>query len=319
MATHSHVFSVCAIPCVLSCVSPVASYTFYSAHSDVPELTPQSGLDDNIISFAHLDTPPDSQLSGMGPADELTGLNVSAHTSDGFDLSWELKPPAAYDSLVVECRGPLQTLAVMEVVLSGNSTRSRIRGLNASTEYRITLHGITGSNGSLLLEAIAVTVPEPTSPGLIMNVTDVLTTTTTTTASTATTATPTTATSTRPQSFSETAPVPTIVVSHTLGSPPVVGTESPLTEPFGAFTLTNMSSTSVGVSWSAPDQTFDHFLVELSSPSEEAPARTTMVAGSEGGAEIEGLSPSTRYEITLYGLVEGVRSQPLKMFVDTGT
>ena len=157
MATHSHVFSVCAIPCVLSCVSPVASYTFYSAHSDVPELTPQSGLDDNIISFAHLDTPPDSQLSGMGPADELTGLNVSAHTSDGFDLSWELKPPAAYDSLVVECRGPLQTLAVMEVVLSGNSTRSRIRGLNASTEYRITLHGITGSNGSLLLEAIAVT------------------------------------------------------------------------------------------------------------------------------------------------------------------
>uniref|UniRef100_A0A8C5FEA7 Tenascin C n=1 Tax=Gadus morhua TaxID=8049 RepID=A0A8C5FEA7_GADMO len=301
----------------VSLSASTASYTFYSAHSDVPELTPQSGLDDNIISFAHLDTPPDSQLSGMGPADELTGLNVSAHTSDGFDLSWELKPPAAYDSLVVECRGPLQTLAVMEVVLSGNSTRSRIRGLNASTEYRITLHGITGSNGSLLLEAIAVTVPEPTSPGLIMNVTDVLTTTTTTTASTATTATPTTATSTRPQSFSETAPVPTIVVSHTLGSPPVVGTESPLTEPFGAFTLTNMSSTSVGVSWSAPDQTFDHFLVELSSPSEEAPARTTMVAGSEGGAEIEGLSPSTRYEITLYGLVEGVRSQPLKMFVDT--
>ena len=150
-------FTLCAIPCVLSCVSPVASHTFYSAHSEVPELTPHSGPDDNIISFAHLDTAPDSQLSGMGPADELAGLNVSAHTSEGFDLSWEIKPPAVYDSLVVECRGSLQTLAVREERLSGDSTRSRIRGLNASTEYRVTLHGVSGSNRSLLLEAVAVT------------------------------------------------------------------------------------------------------------------------------------------------------------------
>ena len=142
---------------MLSCVSPVASHTFYSAHSEVPELTPHSGPDDNTISFAHLDTGPDSQLSGMGPADELAGLNVSAHTSEGFDLSWEIKPPAVYDSLVVECRGSLQTLAVTEERLSGDSTHSRVRGLNASTEYRVTLHGVSGSNRSLLLEAVAVT------------------------------------------------------------------------------------------------------------------------------------------------------------------
>uniref|UniRef100_A0A8C5AD26 Tenascin C n=1 Tax=Gadus morhua TaxID=8049 RepID=A0A8C5AD26_GADMO len=86
------------------------------------------------------------------------------------------------------------------------------------------------------------------------------------------------------------------------------------TEPFGAFTLTNMSSTSVGVSWSAPDQTFDHFLVELSSPSEEAPARTTMVAGSEGGAEIEGLSPSTPY---LYGVSKGSRTNAVSSVAST--
>ena len=153
-------FPLCAIFCVLSCVSPVASRTFYSAHSDVPELTPHSGPDDNVISFAHLDTPPDPQVSGAGPADELITdaghLTVSARTSEGFDLSWELRPPAIYDSLAVECRGSLPT-PVAEVLLSGDSTRARIRGLNASTEYRISLRGITGSKGSVLLEAVAVT------------------------------------------------------------------------------------------------------------------------------------------------------------------
>uniref|UniRef100_A0A8C5BEP3 Zmp:0000000846 n=1 Tax=Gadus morhua TaxID=8049 RepID=A0A8C5BEP3_GADMO len=130
---------------------------------------------------------------------------------------------------------------------SGNSTRSRIRGLNASTEYRITLHGITGSNGSLLLEAIAVT-------GILFPLARMLT-----------------------QDR-----IHNVVMS-------------PLFWECKACLV----------------------VLQFCSPSEEAPARTTMVAGSEGGAEIEGLSPSTRYEITLYGLVEGVRSQPLKMFVDT--
>jgi len=83
----------------------------------------------------------------------------------------------------------------------------------------------------------------------------------------------------------------------------------------------NVTSTSVAVGWSAPDQTFDHFLVEVTATSagSEPPPRTTTVPGRARGAEVEGLSASTHYEITVYGLVEGVRSLPLKMFVDTGT
>jgi len=144
---------------VLICVSLVASFTFYIARSDVPELTAHNtGPDDNIISFAHLDTPPDSQLSGMGPGEELASLNISAHTSDGFELSWELEPHKTYDGLVVECRGALPASdQVTEFRLRGDSTGSRIRGLNASTEYQIVLHGITGSKRYPLLEAVAVT------------------------------------------------------------------------------------------------------------------------------------------------------------------
>ena len=148
---------VCAIPCVLLCVSPVASFTFYIARSEVPELTAHNtGPDDNIISFAHLDTPPDSQLSGAGPGEELGSLNVSAHASDGFELSWELDK--AYDSLVVECRGALPASdQVKEFRLRGDSKGFRIRGLNASAEYQIVLHGIAGSKQYTLLEAVAST------------------------------------------------------------------------------------------------------------------------------------------------------------------
>ncbi|KAK0132071.1 Tenascin [Merluccius polli] len=299
-----------SLPVSLS--ASTASFTFYLAHADVPELTPHTGPDDNIISFAHLDTPPDTQLSGMGPGEELASLNVSGHTSDGFELSWELKPHRVYDGLVVVCRGALPPSEVKELRLHGNVTGCSVRGLNASTEYQVTLHGITDSKRSPLLEAVAVTAPEPTSPGLIMNVTDVLMTTTTATTTTTTT-------TTRPQFASDTTTVTATVVSRTLGFTHSVGTESPHQEPLGELTVTNLTSTSVGVGWSAPDQTFDHFLVEVNASLGRAPPHTATVPGSARGAEIEGLSPSTSYEITVHGLVEGVRSLPLKMFIDTGT
>uniref|UniRef100_A0A3B3WS47 Fibronectin type-III domain-containing protein n=1 Tax=Poecilia mexicana TaxID=48701 RepID=A0A3B3WS47_9TELE len=41
--------------------------------------------------------------------------------------------------------------------------------------------------------------------------------------------------------------------------------------------------------------------------------------GSFRKAEIEGLLPSTMYEITLQGLMEGRRSVPLRVFTATGT
>lgn len=138
------------------CVSPVASFTFYLADSEIPELTSPTGSEDDIISFAYLDTL-DSHTSGTGPEDELGALIISDVTSDGFHLSWEPKADVVYDSYTVESRDTLGLWDVEEVHLSGDATGSRIQGLKASTEYRIKLYGLTGSQRSALLETVAVT------------------------------------------------------------------------------------------------------------------------------------------------------------------
>uniref|UniRef100_A0A4W6CVW6 Tenascin Ca n=1 Tax=Lates calcarifer TaxID=8187 RepID=A0A4W6CVW6_LATCA len=85
----------------------------------------------------------------------------------------------------------------------------------------------------------------------------------------------------------------------------------------GDFTVTNVTSTRVSLAWSAPDEVFDSFLLELSSPSGVTQANVTTLPGSVRKAEIEGLSPSTLYDITLQGLVEGKPSLPLKVFATT--
>lgn len=84
----------------------------------------------------------------------------------------------------------------------------------------------------------------------------------------------------------------------------------------GDLKVINVTSSSVSLAWSAPDEAFDSFLVELSAPSG---ASVTALPGNVRKAEIEGLSPSTHYDITLQGLAQGKRSLPLKVFATTGT
>ena len=137
-------------------VFPVASFTFYLADSDGRELTTPTGSEDNVISFVYLD-PSESQISGTEPEDEPGTLTVSGITPDGFDLSWTLKAHGVYDSFAVEYKDTQRSWDVREVQLPADATGSRIEGLKASTEYQIKLYGITGSQRSALLEAVAVT------------------------------------------------------------------------------------------------------------------------------------------------------------------
>ncbi|XP_037835405.1 tenascin isoform X1 [Kryptolebias marmoratus] len=79
----------------------------------------------------------------------------------------------------------------------------------------------------------------------------------------------------------------------------------------------SVTTTSVSLAWSAPDEVFDSFLVELTAPSAAAQPHVTQLPGSRRTAETDGLSPSTLYDVTLQGLVEGRPSLPLSSFVTT--
>lgn len=81
----------------------------------------------------------------------------------------------------------------------------------------------------------------------------------------------------------------------------------------------SVSSADISLGWSAPEEAFDSFLLEVRAPSGATPVYTATLPGHVRNAEIEGLSPSTQYDITLQGLVEGNRSLPLKVLATTGT
>ncbi|XP_047426058.1 tenascin isoform X6 [Mugil cephalus] len=259
----------------VSLSASTASFTFYLADSDDRELTTPAGPEDNVISFVSLDAS-DSQFSGREPRNELGALSVSGVTHDGFDLTWVLKAPGVYDHFIVESRDAQRLWDVREVQLPGDARGSRVDGLKASTEYQIKLYGITSSQRSEPLEAVAVTADKPTSPDVLtLTIKDPL----------------------HPDS-----------ADVSSGSS---GTEQP-----GDLTV-NVTATSVSLAWSAPDGAFDSFLVELTAPSAGAQPHVTTVPGSVRRAEIEGLTPSTQYDITLQGLVEGKRSLPLRVFATT--
>lgn len=107
-------------------------------------------------------------------------------------------------------------------------------------------------------------------------------------------------------------PTPESAVASSGSEPESSGLETP------ENLSVRVSSSNISLVWSAPDQAFDNFLVEVTAPSGEMPARVALLPGSARKAEIEGLSPSTLYNITLHGLVEGKRSLPLKAFAATG-
>uniref|UniRef100_A0A667X190 Tenascin Ca n=1 Tax=Myripristis murdjan TaxID=586833 RepID=A0A667X190_9TELE len=100
---------------------------------------------------------PATLYASTGELDALGALTISGLTADGFDLSWELKAHGVYDSFTVEYRDTQRLQEMNEVQLHGDATGSRIQGLKASTEYQIKLYGITNSQRSALLEAVAVT------------------------------------------------------------------------------------------------------------------------------------------------------------------
>lgn len=73
------------------------------------------------------------------------------------------------------------------------------------------------------------------------------------------------------------------------------------------------------LTWSASEGVFESFLVELGAQTPAAPPRIIILPGNVRRAEVEGLTPSTLYNITLQGLVDGRPPLPLKGFATTGT
>lgn len=80
-----------------------------------------------------------------------------------------------------------------------------------------------------------------------------------------------------------------------------------------------MSRNALTLSWSAPEGAFDGFTVELKSMSDKSIQNVFEVSGDAREVHIDALIPDVRYHITLYGMVEGEKSQAVSVQVKTGT
>ncbi|XP_034753008.1 tenascin isoform X2 [Etheostoma cragini] len=231
--------------------------------------------------------------------DPPRGLEKIESTETSLTLKWQ-KPRAkigAYKLVYVSRDGQAE-----EVEIPAKATSYVLSNLTPGMSYTLTLAAERGHKRSTPVTLPASTAPTPTSPDvLVLSIKDAPTTQTT-------------------ALDIEAVPNPDPLHPLNTSDTGVMGSgaepESSTLDVLGNLTV-KVTSTSVSLAWSAPNEAFDIFLVELSAVSGAAQANVTTLQGSLRKAEIEGLSPSTQYGITLQGLVEGRRSLPLKVFATT--
>ncbi|KAM8828116.1 tenascin-like isoform 3-T3 [Spinachia spinachia] len=316
-----------------------ASFTFYLADSDDRELSSPRGSEDNVVSFAYLD-PSEAPVSvGTEPDDELGKLTVSGVTPDGFDLTWKLKAHGVYDSLTVECKDARPLWDAREARLPGDASGSGIRGLNASTEYQIKLYGITGSQRSALLDAVAVTAPQPTSAdGLMLSIEDAATAAQSPVPPLLPNPPDSGMTGAEPESSGPvdvlgdhvTTPTgveglsPSTRYDATLGG--LVEAERSLVFPTteeprpGAVNLTTSDVTWDGftASWLPNGGPFESFVVEVTNMENAEESQRLSLSGDAGRLALSGLRPHTRYLVGLYAMYRGSLLQPEYTEATTG-
>lgn len=96
------------------------------------------------------------------------------------------------------------------------------------------------------------------------------------------------------------------------------GLEGSGLSPPGDLSVTNVTQTSLSLTWSAPESSnFDGFHITLAPSAQTALTQVKQVNGSARSAHIDGLLAGTQYEVSLYGMVAGEQSQPILVLANT--
>lgn len=84
------------------------------------------------------------------------------------------------------------------------------------------------------------------------------------------------------------------------------------------LTVTGITPESFDLSWTATQDSFDDFVVEVTDEDRSREPVKINVPGDLRKTLISGLSPKTPYTIYLYGTVRGQRMQPISVSATTG-
>ncbi|KAG2455437.1 TENA protein, partial [Polypterus senegalus] len=82
--------------------------------------------------------------------------------------------------------------------------------------------------------------------------------------------------------------------------------------------VSNLTTDSFRLSWMAEEKIFDNFLIKIRDSKRQAEPLEITVPGEDRNVDVTGLEGGTDYEIELYGVAKGHRSQPITGVATTG-
>uniref|UniRef100_A0A8C9DGG6 Tenascin n=1 Tax=Prolemur simus TaxID=1328070 RepID=A0A8C9DGG6_PROSS len=270
---------------------------------------------------------------------EIGNLSVSDITPESFNLSWTAAD-GIFETFTIEIIDSNRLLEAVEYNISGAERTAHISGLPPSTDFIIYLSGLAPSIRTKTISATATTEPEPqlgtlilsnitpdsfnvswtTGAGLfakiVINVSDAHSLH-------------------ESQQFTVSGDAQqahiTGLVENTGYDVSVAGTTwaGDPTRPLTAFVVTEAEpevdnllvsdATPDGfrLSWTADEGVFDSFVLKIRDTKKQSePLEITLLA-PERTRDITGLREATEYEIELYGISNGRRSQPVSAIATT--
>ncbi|XP_023079515.2 tenascin isoform X3 [Piliocolobus tephrosceles] len=270
---------------------------------------------------------------------EIGNLNVSDITPESFNLSWTATD-GIFETFTIEIIDSNRLLEIVEYNISGAERTAHISGLPPSTDFIVYLSGLAPSIRTKTISATATTEPEPqlgtlilsnitpnsfnmswtTQAGLfakiVINVSDAHSLH-------------------ESQQFTVSGDAKqahvTGLVENTGYDVSVAGTTwaGDPTRPLTAFVITEAEpevdnllvsdATPDGfrLSWTADEGVFDNFVLKIRDTKKQSePLEITLLA-HERTRDITGLREATEYEIELYGISKGRRSQPVSAIATT--
>uniref|UniRef100_A0A9L0IJA5 Tenascin n=1 Tax=Equus asinus TaxID=9793 RepID=A0A9L0IJA5_EQUAS len=270
---------------------------------------------------------------------EIGNLNVSAITPESFNLSWTATD-GTFETFTIEIIDSNRFLETMEYNVSGAERTAHISGLRPSNDFIIYLSGLAPSIRTKTISATATTEPEPQLGILILsNITpDSFNVSWTTRAGPFAKIVINVSDSQslhESQQFTVSGDAQhahvTGLVENTGYDVSVTGTTwaGDPSRPLTAFVVTEAEpevdnllvsdATPDGfrLSWTADEGVFDSFVLKIRDTKKQSePLEITLLA-PERTRDITGLREATEYEIELYGISNGRRSQPVSAIATT--
>lgn len=83
--------------------------------------------------------------------------------------------------------------------------------------------------------------------------------------------------------------------------------------------MTEVGWNGLRLNWTAADQAYEHFVIQVQEANKVETAQNLTVPGSLRAVDIPGLKAATPYRVTIYGVIRGLRTPVLSTEASTGT